>query len=230
MRGLFSLLAPSPSRYHPSAHRFTAERTFRVAIPALRAARTPAQRLRNVTAGIALCDARAIRFLCPHAAPTSAQRLRNAKATPGFPHCNPLPQAYYSFLAGAKRPERANAGANPHVNIERRHVCARRFDSPILTETYISAAIWTGRTATARPSRSRRSNHPANTGHRAVLGMAIGIGRVSAVFRLRQRERPSHRRSELPRLRLLPRRCMPGNHSRGPVRVPLVGHLELRQR
>ena len=50
MRGLFSLLAPNPSRYHPSAHRFTAERTFRVAIPALRAARTPVRQHRNATA------------------------------------------------------------------------------------------------------------------------------------------------------------------------------------
>ena len=228
MRGL-SLLAPSPSRYHPSAHRFTAERNSASRfLPHELHAPPSAASQRN--SYIALSDAQAIRFLCPHAAPTSAQRLRNVKATLGlFPIANPLPQAYYSFLAGAKRPERANAGANPHVNIERRHVCARRFDSPILTETYISAAIWTGRTATARPSRSRRATTPRTRGI-AQCWACHRIGRVSAVFRLRQRERPSHRRSELPRLRLLPRQCVPGNHGRGPVRVPLVGHLELRQR
>ena len=164
MRGLFSLLAPSPSRYHPSAHRFTAERTFRVAIPALRAARTPAQRLRNVTAAspCAMPEPFASFAHMPRQPPLNGFATRRQR--PGFPHCNPLPQAYYSFLAGAKRPERANAGANPHVNIERRHVRARRFDSPILTETYISAAIWTGRTATARPSRSRRATTPRTRG------------------------------------------------------------------
>ena len=72
-------------------------------------------------------------------------------------------------------------------------------------------------------------NHPANTGHRAVLGMAIASEGFPLYFDCAN-ERPGHRRSELPRLRLLPRRCAPGNHSRGPVRVPLVGHLELRQR
>ena len=78
-------------------------------------------------------------FACkPRELPLNGFATRRQRS--GFPHCKLLPQAYYSFPAGAKRPERANAGANPRVNIERSHVCAQRFDSPILTETYISAA------------------------------------------------------------------------------------------
>ena len=62
---------------------------------------------------IALSDAQAIRFLCPHAAPTFTQRLRNVKATLGLSPLQPAAACVLFLSSRGKTPRKSKRRRKP---------------------------------------------------------------------------------------------------------------------